>query len=83
MADKSAKRALTKGNIEMQVSISKAEVISVIWEKTNQKWQERWDREGKGRHLFQIQMKVKETRVGSGNRREEIVISRLRLGHCF
>jgi len=55
----------------------------VIWEKTNQKWQERWDREGKGRHLFQIQMKVKETRVGSGNRREEIVISRLRLGHCF
>jgi len=45
MADQLAKRALTKGNIEMQVGISKAEVKSVIWEKINQKWQVMWDRE--------------------------------------
>ncbi len=51
MADKLAKVTFTKGNIEMQVSISRAEVKSVIWERINQMWQERWDREGKGRHL--------------------------------
>lgn len=40
----------------------------------------RVDREGRGGHL-QIQS-VKVTRVGSGNRREEIVLTRLRLRHC-
>ena len=36
----------------------------------------------KGRHLYQIQKSVKVNRVGSGNRREETVLTRLRLGHC-
>lgn len=83
LADKLAKTALSKGNIEMQVSISKAEVKSVIWKTVNQMWQERWDREGKGRQLYQIQRDVKCTVIGSGNSREETVISRLRLGHCL
>ncbi len=79
--DELAKRALKKGNIEMQIKISKAEVKSFIWEKTNQIWQERWDREEKGRHLYQIQKSVKITRLGGGHRREETVMTRLRLGH--
>ncbi len=83
MADKLAKVTFTKGNIEMQVSISRAEVKSVIWERINQMWQERWDREGKGRHLYQIQREVKCSVIGSGDRREETVISRLKLGHCL
>ncbi len=33
--DELAKRALKKGNIEMQIKISKAEVKSIICEKTN------------------------------------------------
>jgi len=40
-------------------------------------WQERWDREEKGRHLYQIQMSVKITRLGGGHRREETVMTRL------
>ena len=32
--DELAKRALKKGNIEMQINFSKAEVKCVIWEKT-------------------------------------------------
>ncbi len=79
--DELAKRALKKGNIEMQIKISKAEVKSIIWEKTNQIWQERWDREEKGRHLYQIQKSVKIIRLGGGHRREETVMTRLRLGH--
>lgn len=83
MADKLAKRALTNKNIEMQVSISKAEVKSVIWEKINQMWQEIWDREEKGRHFYQIQKEVQHKMVEWGNRRVEMVITRLRLGHCY
>ena len=45
--DELAKRALKKGNIEMQINISKAEVKSIIWGKNNQMWQERWDSEEK------------------------------------
>lgn len=65
----------------MEVSISKAEVKSVIWRKINQMWQENWDREGKGRHLFQIQNSIRVNRAGMGRRREEVIM-RLRLGHC-
>lgn len=80
-ADKLAKVALTKGN--RNASISRAEVKSVIWERINQMLQKRWDREGKGRHLYQIQREVKCSVTGRGNRREETVISRFKLGHCL
>ncbi len=47
MADRLAKRALTKDNVEVQVNVSKAEVKCIIWEKINKRWQERWEREEK------------------------------------
>ncbi len=75
MADRLAKRALTKDNVEVQFNVSKAEVKCIIWEKINK----RWEREEKGRHLYQIQRNDKEDRVGRGNRREEAVLTRLRL----
>ena len=80
-ADDMARKALVKEKIEFQVSLSKAEVKSVVWERINQMWQERWDGESKGRHLYNVQKSVKVRRVGSGQRREEIVLTRLRLGH--
>ena len=80
-ADKMAKESLLKGSIEMKVSISKAEVKSVIWERMNQRWQDRWDREEKGRHLYHIDKSVKTKRVRSGLRREDIIMTRLRIGH--
>ncbi len=82
MVDRLAKRALTKVNIEMQFNVSKAEVKCTIWEKINKRWQERWDREEKGRHLYQTQRNVKEDRVRTGNRRNDAVMTGLRLGHC-
>jgi len=60
MADQLAKMALTKGNIEMQVSISKAEVKTVTWEKINQKWQEIWDRERTGKQNIKFNGKLKK-----------------------
>ena len=80
-ADEMAKEALGKGAVEMNVGMSKAEVKSVIWERVNQMWQERWDNEVEGRHLYRIQESVRVRRVGSGQRKEESVLVRLRLGH--
>lgn len=83
MADKLAKRALLKDTVELQISLSKTEVKSIVWEKINKMWQVRWDREERGRQLYRIQNSVKGNRLAGGNRREEIVITRLRLGHCL
>lgn len=82
-ADKLAKEALKKGQVEMQICTSKSELKSIIKEKMVQMWQKRWDTESKGRHLYQVQRSVKGPRVGGRNRREEVVLIRLRLGHCL
>ncbi len=39
MADRLAKRALTKENVEVQVNVSKAEVKCIIWGKIHKRWQ--------------------------------------------
>ena len=78
-ADEMAKEALEKEIVEMNVSISKAEVKSVIWERVNKMWQDKWDREQKGRYLYNIQKSVKVKRVYSGQRKEESILIRLRL----
>lgn len=57
-------------------------IMCEVWRKINNVWQDKWDRESKRRHLHQIQNKVSVGTVGSGNRREEIILTRLRLGHC-
>ena len=80
-ADKMAKKALEKLEVEMNVSFSKAEVKSMIWDKVKIMWQEKWDNEVKGRHLYNIQESIRVKRIGSGNRKEEVVLTRLRLGH--
>lgn len=80
-ADALAKRALKKERVEMH-RISKAEAKGIIWEKANQLWQARWDKEDKGRHFYQIQRSIKGQGVRSSSRRDEIVWMRLRLGHC-
>lgn len=45
-------------------------------------WQRRWDAGVKGRHLFRIKKEVTGFRVQGGSRRDEVVMTRLRLGHC-
>jgi hypothetical protein len=40
--------------------MSKAETKSLIWTVMVQRWQEQWNIDTKGRHLFQVQRKVGE-----------------------
>ncbi len=44
-------------------------------------WQSKWDGEKKGRHLYNIQKTVGNERRIFGNRKEDSIMSRLRIGH--
>ena len=80
-ADKMAKKALEKEKVEMNISLSKAEVKSLIWGKVNKMWQDKWDSEEKGRYLYNIQKSVNVKIRYSGQRKDEQILIRLRLGH--
>lgn len=45
------------------------------------KWQEMWDGEVKGHHLYNIQQHVGNGRKNVGSRKEDTIISRLHIGH--
>uniref|UniRef100_A0A8C2HUK7 Uncharacterized protein n=1 Tax=Cyprinus carpio TaxID=7962 RepID=A0A8C2HUK7_CYPCA len=81
MADKAAKEAIKNNGINLSVSISKNEIKSIIKERLKVRWQKQWDMEKKGRWFYRIQRKVGEMRSAGKNRRDEIVISRMRFGH--
>ena len=54
-------------------AIKKKEVIK--------KWQDRWDREITGRNYYNIQTNVSAHGVKRKNRREETMLTRMRIGH--
>ena len=66
-----AKQTLRITQVDMQVPLSKAEVKSFIKKYTQSTWQEYWDISETGRHGRKVGFK----------RREENIITRLRIGH--
>ncbi|XP_072902389.1 uncharacterized protein [Hemitrygon akajei] len=80
-ADKLAKAAVRKGSVEVDIKLSKSEGKSILWRRINQQWQQHWDRAIKGRHLHSIQNRVDMGRSRGVKRKEQVVISRLRIGH--
>ena len=72
---------MRKENIDTYIRLSRAEGKIIVWKVSNMKWQQQWDQEEKGRHLYAIQNRVGTARSGGGNRKEETVITRLRIGH--
>jgi ribonuclease HI len=79
--DQLAKRSLKRNVIDINVSLSKTEVKAIIKSALNKMWQQKWDKESKGRHLYNIQNKVGVERSKYGSRKEDAIISRLRIGH--
>lgn len=79
--DKLAKEAVKKENIEVNLQLSKSEGRHIVWKKINQEWQQYWEQETKGRHLYSLQNRVGITARRGGNRREQVVLARLRIGH--
>ncbi len=76
-----AKKALHHTQIEIKLALSKAEFKRVISVEVNKKWQKLWNSVSKGRPLFQIQEYVGNERKIYGNRKKDVIISRLRIGH--
>lgn len=82
-ADRLAKKALTRSEPEISVHLGRGEMKVLIQREIMKQWQAQWDLERKGRHLHSIQRQVgKGARVGS-NRRDEVVMARLRIGHTL
>ncbi|KAL2092947.1 hypothetical protein ACEWY4_010259 [Coilia grayii] len=83
-ADKVAKEALGQESIIVHVPLGKGEAKSFINAEIMNRWQDEWEANPKGRHYFSVQQQVggkRITLVGLG-RREEVVYTRLRLGHA-
>lgn len=66
-ADKMTKKALKLKQSRSNISLSKAEVKGIIRGAMITKWQEMWDGEVKGRHLY-IQKQVGNGRKNFGSR---------------
>ncbi len=81
-ADRLAKQALKHAQIDIRVSMSKTEVKGLIANEIK-KWQKEWDSGRKGRHLYHIQEKVGLERREHGNRKDDVLMSRMRIGHCL
>lgn len=80
-ADYLAKEAIKADAVELEVPLNNSELRTVIKENVNKLWQERWDTDKKGRHLYQLQKSVGPRWGGDQTRREQVLISRLRIGH--
>ena len=79
-ADKLAKKAV-KQQIEIQVLIGKGEGKAIVKKKGMEIWQRRWDEDQKGRGYYKIQKSVTIKDYNERNRRDERIITRLRVGH--
>ncbi len=75
-----AKKALKQTDIDINISLRKAEMKGIIKGAMIRKWQTMWDGEVKGRHLYYIQKQVGNGRNNFGSRKEDTIISRLRIG---
>jgi hypothetical protein len=64
-----AKQSLSSGDVEVVVSMSKAEAKSLIWTVMVLRWQEQCNRDSEGEHLFQVQREVVEGRTAGRDKR--------------
>ncbi|XP_060769056.1 uncharacterized protein LOC132875919 [Neoarius graeffei] len=82
VVDQLAKEYLSNDVVTLPVSPGRTELRSQLMEKVFQTWQAQWDKDLKGRHLYSIQPSVNAQRTLSGVRSQQVVLTRLRLGHC-
>ncbi|XP_013870655.1 uncharacterized protein LOC106522257 [Austrofundulus limnaeus] len=80
MADYLAKQSLKQDRV-MNIAFSKSEMKSIIKKQIISEWQKIWEESNKGRHLFKIQQNVGKMEIIGGNRKEQVILTRLRLGH--
>ena len=83
VADQLAKEALTRPTVDVQLEPEAREHYDAVDRYVLQRWQESWDQSTTGAHARSITPQVSmRSRHAYPNRRQEICISRLRLGKC-
>lgn len=81
IVDKLAKTGLKKDEVDIEIPLSKAEAKCIVRKAVINIWQDNWNKELKGRHLYNIQDTVGSERRKYGSRRDDTIISRIRIGH--
>ena len=81
-ADKAAKDSLNKCKTDVKMGLGVNEINSIITDKVNKKWQNEWDKDCNGRWLYSILggNKSNTPPVQLINKRDDTIITRLRLG---
>jgi len=73
------KQVLQKDTINIHISLGKSEIKVIIWNKSMEECQGRWNNETRGRFLYSF---IKSTvRTIRKTRREEIICYRIKLDH--
>ncbi len=65
----------------INIPFGKGEAKAIIKKEMMKKWQDRWDMDNSGRNYYSIQKCINAQGVNGRNRREETVLTRLRLDH--
>lgn len=81
VVDMLAKNSIKHETVDVQVPISRAEVKTIIKQHSLNIWQEYWNTADTGRHLYSIQNQVITSMRKGRSPREEMLVSRLRMGH--
>ncbi len=79
--DTVAKLSLKRQTVDLNVPLSKAEGKVIIKSRMMGKCQQYRDLNDTGRHLYNIQEKVRGGRMRGRNRKEEVLLTPLRIGH--
>ena len=83
IADKLAKEALDNTTIDRVVPHDIEGIVSIAKGNIEQIWQDRWNNDKKARHYHALEPKVNsDIKFKYSNRRGEVAVTRLRLGHC-
>ncbi len=81
--DVAAKEALGREEVDVNVTMGISEYYRIIKEEIARRWQKKWEGEKRGRFYYNIQNDVSGENITQGNnRREQIIMTRLKLGHC-
>ena len=68
--------------VDIQVQLGRGEIKTLIRKQNGlDRWQRQWDGSSKGRRFYSTRKSVREMVSYNENRREEVMLCRMRFGH--
>lgn len=69
-ADWAAKEASRRGQV--------VKLSSIVWREIGRNWQDKWERERRGKHLYRVQKKVRGMHTWGGSRSQQVLRSTIK-----